>query len=98
MIPLRAFRLEARDAEPAGLAVVLGSVRGANDVFNDVLSCGSGLQLGLSGKAARDDHTSNGVRRRRAEGTGTRERGGSAEKGTEGSEARHRNLEGGLRF
>lgn len=69
---------EAGDAEPRGLAVVLGA-RVAGDGVLDNLAAGlGGDDLGGVGEVANDGDAGNGARRRGAEGAGGRGHGGGA--------------------
>lgn len=70
VITLRTLRDEARNAEPAGLAVIGAAVRRADDVFDDFLAGGSRLQLGFGAEAAGDGQAGERVGGRGAEGTG----------------------------
>lgn len=90
VVPLGALGLEAGNAEPARLAVIAGPVRRAHRIFDDVLAGRGGLQLGLCGQTASDDHTGHGTRRGGAEGArGEGMRCGAREWAQRGSESRH---------
>lgn len=69
---------EARDAEPARLAVVLGPAVAGDGVLEDLAAAARGLQLGRVGEVADDGDTRDGARRRGGEGAAGRGGAGRA--------------------
>lgn len=91
--------LEGRDTEPAGAAVRLGASRAAHRIFDNLLSRCSGLQLGLRGQTAGEDHTGRRARGGGAEvARGERRAGDGAQAGAESvHEGGHGELDSGIR-
>lgn len=76
-VAARAF-CEARDAEPARLAVVLGPAVAGDRVLEDLAAAARGLQLGRVGEVADDGDARDGARRRGGEGAAGRGGAGRA--------------------
>jgi hypothetical protein len=64
----RAVRREARDTEPARLAVVLGTTAGADSILDNFPASRRSRKLGLSGETTSDGQARERMRGRGAEG------------------------------
>jgi hypothetical protein len=89
VITLRTLSREVRDTEPAGLAVIAGTVVSTDDVLDDFLSGGSGMDLGVGAETAGEDDAGDGVSGGAAEGADSLGSTSQTQAGAQRREERH---------